>query len=87
MLRRVLAFIIFQDGRVNLFIWGVRETSMPGSKEGSCGNRCRNPDLTSSVTTPQKHIALENIRQQVKAVDAARERELADEIAKFKSKE
>jgi len=43
--------------------------------------------LVRQLPSPQKHIALENIRQQVKAVDAARGRELADEIAKTKSME
>ena len=42
--------------------------------------------LIQQLPTPQKHIALENIRQQVKAVDAAREREIADEMANIKSK-
>ena len=43
--------------------------------------------LVRQLPSLQKHIALENIRQQVKAVDAAREREFADEIAKSKSEE
>ncbi len=43
--------------------------------------------LIHQLPSPQQHITLENIRQQVKAVYAARGREYADEIAKIKGKQ